>query len=63
MKPPTIATSHFKLLDALDSGSPAACREAIDYHIGVARHFVVKGVGETGDSSDEDSADEDVLPL
>ena len=24
--------------------------------------FVVKGVGETGDSSDENSADEDVLP-
>ncbi|MBR9904930.1 MAG: GntR family transcriptional regulator, partial [Gammaproteobacteria bacterium] len=46
----------------LDSGSADACREAIDYHIGVARHFVVKGVGETGDSSDEESADEDVLP-
>lgn len=60
--PETIATSHFKLLDALDSGSTAACREAIDYHIGVARHFVVKGVGETGDSVDENSVDEDVLP-
>ncbi len=60
--PETIATSHYKLLDALDSGSTDACREAIDYHIGVARKFVVKGVGETGDGSDEESADEDVLP-
>ncbi|KPQ20976.1 GntR family transcriptional regulator [Halomonas sp. HL-93] len=49
--PDTIATSHFKLLEALDSGRPEACREAIDYHIGVARDFVVKGVGETGDNA------------
>ncbi|HDZ46961.1 hypothetical protein LCGC14_0155510 [marine sediment metagenome] len=59
--PDTIATSHFQLLEALNSGSPDVCRGAIDYHIGVARKFVVKGVGETGDSSDEESADEDVL--
>lgn len=52
--PDTIATSHFNLLDALGSGSPATCREAIDYHIGVARKFVVKGVGETGEHIDED---------
>ncbi|MGP9807300.1 GntR family transcriptional regulator [Halomonas sp. AOP12-C2-37] len=51
--PDTIATSHFKLLDALDSGSPEACREAIDYHIGVARDSVVKGVGEIGGHPDE----------
>lgn len=44
--PDTIATSHFKLLDALGSGSSEACREAIDYHIGVARGFVVNSVGE-----------------
>ncbi|ASK19844.1 GntR family transcriptional regulator [Vreelandella alkaliphila] len=44
--PDTIATSHFKLLDALGSGSSEACREAIDYHIGVARDFVVNSVGE-----------------
>ncbi|RUR29688.1 GntR family transcriptional regulator [Vreelandella andesensis] len=44
--PDTIATSHFKLLDALASGDSAACREAIDYHIGVARDFVVRSVGE-----------------
>jgi len=44
--PDTIATSHFKLLDALGSGRSEACREAIDYHIGVARDFVVSSVGE-----------------
>ncbi|MCP1317882.1 GntR family transcriptional regulator [Halomonas sp. 707B3] len=52
--PDTIATSHYKLLDALGSGRPDACREAIDYHIGVARDFVVKGVGDTGDHTHED---------
>lgn len=52
--PETIATSHFQLLEALDSGRPDACREAIDYHIGVARKFVVKGVGETGEHVNED---------
>lgn len=52
--PETIATSHFQLLEALSSGSPDACREAIDYHIGIARDFVVKGVGDTGDHADED---------
>ncbi len=44
--PDTIATSHFQLLDALGSGSAEACREAIDYHIGVARDFVVRSVGD-----------------
>ncbi|SEO13363.1 GntR family transcriptional regulator [Vreelandella aquamarina] len=46
--PDTIATSHFKLLDALASGQAGMCREAIDYHIGVARDFVVKGVSDRG---------------
>ncbi|WP_249978497.1 GntR family transcriptional regulator [Vreelandella olivaria] len=44
--PETIATSHFQLLEALASGNPTACREAMDYHIGVARKFVVRGIGE-----------------
>ncbi|WP_104203480.1 GntR family transcriptional regulator [Billgrantia saliphila] len=44
--PDSIATSHWALLDALASGDPARCREAIDYHIGVARDYVVKGIGE-----------------
>ncbi|MFQ3787287.1 GntR family transcriptional regulator [Halomonas sp. A29] len=46
--PDSIATCHWALLDALASGDPAQCREAIDYHIGVAQHYVVKGVGEPG---------------
>lgn len=45
--PDTIATSHWALLDALASGEPERCREAIDYHIGVAQHYVVKGIGES----------------
>ncbi|WP_346795666.1 GntR family transcriptional regulator [Halomonas sp. Bachu 37] len=44
--PDTIATSHHKLLDALAAGCPRQCREAIDYHIGVARDYVVRGVDE-----------------
>lgn len=47
--PETIATSHFQLLEALATGSASACREAIDYHIVVARDFVVSGVKEIGD--------------
>ncbi|MFC2992035.1 GntR family transcriptional regulator [Halomonas tibetensis] len=45
--PDSIADSHHLLLDALKSGEPARCREAIDYHIGVARDFVVRSVGES----------------
>ncbi|MCC5882810.1 MAG: GntR family transcriptional regulator [Halomonas sp.] len=45
--PDSISTSHWALLDALASGDPDRCREAIDYHIGVARHYVVKGIGES----------------
>lgn len=46
-EPDSIATSHWALLDALASGDPGHCREAIDYHIGVAQHYVVKGIGDT----------------
>ncbi|MGQ4877012.1 GntR family transcriptional regulator [Billgrantia sp. LNSP4103-1] len=44
--PDTIATSHWALLDALASGDAGRCRDAIDYHIGVARDYVVQGIGE-----------------
>ncbi|WP_447553920.1 GntR family transcriptional regulator [Vreelandella sp. EE22] len=47
--PETIATSHFQLLEALASKSAPACLEAIDYHIGVARDFVVSGLSEAGE--------------
>lgn len=43
--PESIASSHRLLLDALASGDPIRCRDAIDYHIGVARHYVVQGIG------------------
>ncbi|MFI0472215.1 GntR family transcriptional regulator [Halomonas sp. HMF6819] len=46
--PETIATSHYQLLEALASQSGPACREAIDYHIGVARDSVVRGINEAG---------------
>ncbi len=46
-EPDTIATCHWQLLDALASGDPQRCREAIDYHIGVARDYVVQGIGES----------------
>lgn len=42
--PETIADSHHLLLDALASGDQLRCREAIDYHIGVARDYVVQRV-------------------
>ncbi|PMR77517.1 GntR family transcriptional regulator [Billgrantia endophytica] len=45
--PDSISTSHWALLDALASKDPQRCREAIDYHIGVARDYVVQGIGET----------------
>lgn len=44
--PESIAASHHLLLDALASGEQARCREAIDYHIGVARDYVVRGLSE-----------------
>ncbi|MGM0983448.1 MAG: GntR family transcriptional regulator [Pseudomonadota bacterium] len=42
--PDSIADSHHLLLDALASGDAPRCREAIDYHIGVARDYVVRGI-------------------
>ncbi|WP_163557252.1 GntR family transcriptional regulator [Halomonas sp. NO4] len=45
--PDSIATSHWALLESLASGRERRCREAIDYHIGVARDYVVQGIGET----------------
>lgn len=42
--PDSIAESHHLLLDALASGDAPRCREAIDYHIGVARDYVVRGI-------------------
>lgn len=45
--PDSISTSHWLLLDALASQEPDRCRAAIDYHIGVARDYVVQGIGET----------------
>lgn len=44
--PETIADSHHLLLEALASRDSRRCREAIDYHIGVARDHVVRGVGD-----------------
>lgn len=42
--PDSIAESHHLLLDALASGEAPRCRAAIDYHIGVARDYVVRGI-------------------
>ncbi|GHE22071.1 GntR family transcriptional regulator [Halomonas urumqiensis] len=42
--PESIAGSHRLLLDALASGDVGQCREAIDYHIGVARDYVVRSL-------------------
>lgn len=44
--PDSIAGSHWWLLDALKSGDARSCRKAIDYHIGVARDYVIQGVHE-----------------
>ncbi|MEQ6918152.1 GntR family transcriptional regulator [Halomonas aquatica] len=44
--PDSIAESHHHLLDALASGDGTRCREAIDYHIGVARDYVIQGIEE-----------------
>lgn len=44
--PDSIASSHWALLDALASGDGERCRQAIDYHIGVARDYVVEGIAE-----------------
>ena len=44
--PETIADSHHLLLEALASRDSRRCRDAIDYHIGLARDYVVRGVGD-----------------
>ncbi|MBS9402449.1 GntR family transcriptional regulator [Halomonas sp. TRM85114] len=45
--PDSIADCHHLLLDALKSGDARRCREAVDYHIGVARDYVIKAVAES----------------
>jgi len=40
-EPATIATSHWLLLEALQSGEADRCRAAVDYHLGVARDSVL----------------------
>lgn len=45
-EPDSIATSHWALLEALASGESSRCREAVDYHIGVARDYVVQGIAD-----------------
>ncbi|MFC3285545.1 GntR family transcriptional regulator [Litchfieldella rifensis] len=42
--PGSIATNHWALVEALESGDAARCRDAVDYHIGVARDYVIQGV-------------------
>lgn len=49
--PESIADSHHRLLEALAAGDPVRCREAIDYHIGVARDYVVRGLGEPANAA------------
>ncbi|WP_043531852.1 GntR family transcriptional regulator [Litchfieldella xinjiangensis] len=44
--PDSISTSHWRLIDALISGDPARCEEEVDYHIGVARDYVIQGISE-----------------
>lgn len=43
--PDSIATNHWALVEALASGMHEKCRVAVDYHIGVARDYVIKGIG------------------
>ncbi|MFY0988857.1 GntR family transcriptional regulator [Halomonas sp. C05BenzN] len=45
--PDSISTSHHLLLEALASRDPLRCRAAIDYHIGVARDFVVEAIAKS----------------
>lgn len=44
--PDSISTSHWRLIDALISGDPARCEAEVDYHIGVARDYVIQGISE-----------------
>lgn len=51
-EPESISTSHWALLEALASGQPETCRLAVDYHIGVARDYVIKGLSTSAASRD-----------
>ncbi|GGY06461.1 GntR family transcriptional regulator [Litchfieldella qijiaojingensis] len=42
--PDSIVTSHWALVEALASGEADNCRAAVDYHIGVARDYVIQGI-------------------
>ncbi|PAU78898.1 GntR family transcriptional regulator [Halomonas salipaludis] len=44
-EPERIAANHWPLIEALASGEPERCREEVDYHIGVARDYVIQGLG------------------
>ncbi|SDL66849.1 transcriptional regulator, GntR family [Franzmannia pantelleriensis] len=44
-EPGRIAANHWPLIEALASGKAQRCREAVDYHIGVARDYVIQGLG------------------
>ncbi|APX93420.1 GntR family transcriptional regulator [Halomonas sp. 1513] len=44
-EPERIAANHWPLIEALASGEARRCREAVDYHIGVARDYVIQGLG------------------
>jgi len=39
--PANIASNHSEIIDALESGDADAARNAMDYHIGLARHVIV----------------------
>lgn len=47
-EPESIASSHWPLVEALASGDASLCREAVDYHIGVARDYVIQGLATHG---------------
>ncbi|GHA96180.1 GntR family transcriptional regulator [Modicisalibacter luteus] len=44
--PGSISTSHWRLIEALASGDPARCEAAVDYHIGIARHYILQGISD-----------------
>ena len=44
-EPERIAANHWPLIEALASGEAKRCRDEVDYHIGVARNYVISGLG------------------
>ncbi|MBD3895052.1 GntR family transcriptional regulator [Halomonas sp. ML-15] len=44
-EPERISANHWLLIEALASGDPRRCRDEVDYHIGVARDYVIQGLG------------------